>query len=180
MVNLNELKTKTSEEIYFLGLNMLYEGDLESVTYLCDYLTTRKRSKNRSKLIREMEEIGQAPIEFLSLAREISQKFKKSTSGKNHVYVILLDGYAKYRFGLYVGQTSRTVENRFSQHLEGGRLSARCHRKMKILLPSLFEHLNPLSTKEALQIETDLANAFRAVGIRTEGGDKRKKEQEKI
>jgi hypothetical protein len=46
---------------------------------------------------------------------------------------------------------------------------------MKILLPSLFEHLNPLSTKEALQIETDLANAFRAVGIRTEGGKKERK-----
>ena len=116
--------------------------------------------------------------EFLSLAREISQKFKKSTSGKNHVYVILLDGYAKYRYGLYVGQTSRKVENRFTQHLEGGRLSARCHRKMKILLPSLFEHLNPLSTKEALQIETDLANAFRAVAIRTEGGEKKKRKQD--
>ena len=180
MVNLNELKTKTSEEIYFLGLNMLYEGDLESLTYLCDYLTTRKRSKYRSKLIREMEEIGLAPIEFLTLAKEISQKFQKTTKGTNHVYVILLDGYAKYRYGLYVGQTSRKIDIRFAQHIEGGRLSAKCHRKMKILLPSLFEHLNPLSTKEALQIETNLANAFRAVGIRTEGGDKSKKENEKI
>jgi hypothetical protein len=178
VINLTELKTKTSEEIYFLGLNLLYEGDLESVTYLCDYLTTRKRSKYRSKLIREMEEIGQTPIDFLSLAREISHKFQKTTKGTNHVYVILLDGYAKYRYGLYVGQTSRKIEIRFAQHLDGGRLSAKCHRKMKILLPSLFEHLNPLSTKEALQIETDLANAFRAVGIRTEGGEKKKRKQD--
>jgi predicted GIY-YIG superfamily endonuclease len=169
MTDLRNLKTKTSEEIYHLGLNALYAGDLETVTYLCDYLTTRKRTRYKSKLIREMEEIGYEPIAFLSFAREIAQKFQRTTTGKNHVYVILLDGYAKYRYGLYVGQTSRKVETRFAQHREGGRLSAKCHRKMKMLLPSLFEHLNPLSTKEALQIETELINAFKAVGIRTEG-----------
>jgi len=169
MIDLNEIKLKTSEEIYFLGTEVLYNGDLETATYLCDYLTTRKRTKYRNKLIREMEELGYEPIAFLSLAREITQKVQKTTNGRNHVYVILLDGYAKYRYGLYVGQTSRKVDIRFKQHREGGRLSARCHRKMKMLLPSLFEHLNPLSTKEALQIEQQLIDAFTAMGIRTEG-----------
>lgn len=169
MNNINLLKTKTSEEVYFLGTEALYSGDIETATYLCDYLTTRKRTRYRNKLIREMEELGWAPIAFLSLAREISAKFQKTTTGKNHVYVILLDGYAKYRYGLYIGQTSRKVEIRFKQHREGGRLSAKCHRKMKMLLPSLFEHLNPLSTKEALHIERQLIDAFTAVGIRTEG-----------
>jgi predicted GIY-YIG superfamily endonuclease len=169
MIDIDQLKIKTSEEIYHLGLDALYNGDLETATYLCDYLTTRKRTRYRNKLIREMEEIGYEPIAFLSLAREIAQKFQKTTTGKNHVYVILLDGFAKYRYGLYVGQTSRKVETRFKQHREGGRLSARCHRKMKLLLPSLFEHLNPLSTKEALQIERQLIDAFTAVGIRTQG-----------
>jgi len=166
------LKSKTSEEIFFLGMDALYKGDLEAVTYMCDYLTTRKRTRYRNKLIREMEDLGEEPIAFLSLAREIAQSFKKTTNGRNHVYVVLLDGYKKYRYGLYVGQTSRKVKNRFKQHREGGRLSAKCHNKMKMLLSSLFEHLNPLSTKEALQIETELADAFRAVGIRTEGGKK--------
>jgi predicted GIY-YIG superfamily endonuclease len=175
MIDLQNLKTKTSEEIYHLGMDALYAGDLETATYLCDYLTTRKRTRYRSKLIREMEEIGHEPIAFLSLAREIALKFQRTTTGKNHVYVILLDGYAKYRYGMYVGQTSREVETRFAQHREGGRLSAKCHRKMKMLLPSLFEHLNPLSTKEAKRIEEELADAFRAVGIRTEGGKKVKK-----
>lgn len=175
MIETQELRTKTSEEIYHLGMDALYGGDLETAKYLCDYLTTRKRTRYGSKLIREIEEIGHEPIAFLSLAREIAKKYQKTTTGKNHVYVILLDGYAKYRYGLYVGQTSRTVENRFAQHREGGRLSAKCHRKMKMLLPSLFGHLNPLSTKEAKQIEEELADAFRAVGIRTEGGKKQSK-----
>ena len=37
------------------------------------------------------------------------------------MYVILRDGYAKKngRYGLYVGQTSKTPEERFSEHLAG-------------------------------------------------------------
>lgn len=169
---LASLKPKTSEEIFYLGMEALYEGDLEKTTYLYDYLTLRKRTRYRDKLAREMASMDAEPIAFLSLAREIAQGFQKTTSGRNHVYVILLDGYKKYRYGLYVGQTSRKVENRYKQHREGGRFSAKCHSKMKILLPSLFEHLNPLSTAEALRIEAELADAFRAVGIRTEGGKK--------
>jgi hypothetical protein len=41
---------------------------------------------------------------------------------------------------------------------------------MTILLPTLFEHLNPLSTEEALKIEEQLAQAFKKNGIITKGG----------
>ena len=164
------LQKLPSEQIVAMGLHETSLGNLEIVTYICDYLAARKKQKFRNQLIRGMATMGFEPIEFLSKAREIAQTFQKTTTGSNHVYVILLDGYAKQRYGVYVGQTSRRVEARFEQHITGHKYAARCHRKMTILLPSLFEHLNPLSTKEALLLEEQLAKAFAINGIRTEGG----------
>jgi hypothetical protein len=117
-------------------------------------------------------EFGHEPIQFLSLASEIASKYKSRTKGAYKVYVVLLDGYSKYRYGLYVGQTSRKIETRYQQHLSGGDLAAKCHKKMKCLMPSLYLHLSPMSKAESLEIEEALANDFRAAGIRTEGGKK--------
>lgn len=167
---MRQLQTLPSEQIVAIGLHETSLGNLETATYICDYLATRKKQKFRNQLVRGMATMGFEPIDFLSKAREIAQTFQKTTNGKNHVYVILLDGYAKQRFGVYVGQTSRRIEARFEQHMTGHKYAARCHRKMTILLPSLFEHLNPLSTKEALLLERQLAEAFSMHGIRTEGG----------
>jgi len=167
---MRKLQPLPSEQIVELGLHETSLGRLETATYICDYLATRKKQKFRNQLIRGMASMGFEPIDFLSEAREIAQTFQKTTHGSNHVYVILLDGYAKQRYGVYVGQTSRKVEARFEQHITGHRFAARCHRKMTILLPSLFEHLNPLSTSEAKLLERQLAEAFSMHGIRTEGG----------
>lgn len=167
---MKKLQTLEGKQIVELGLHTASTGDLETATYICDYLAMRKKQKFRNQLIRGMDSMGFEQIDFLSKAREIAQTFQKTTRGSNHVYVILLDGYAKYRYGVYVGQTSRKVSARFEQHITGHRYAARCHRKMTILLPSLFEHLNPLSTKEALLLEEELAKAFAINGIRTEGG----------
>jgi hypothetical protein len=161
-------------EILARGVTALENNDIETATYIYDYLTTRKRERF-SRYLRTMceTEFNVEPIPFLSLAYEIAQKYKPTTKGTNKVYVILLDGYLKNgRYGLYVGQTSRTVNNRLTQHLAGERLAAKCHKKMKNLLPSLFSHLSPMTKKESLEIEEALANEFRAVGIRTEGGQK--------
>jgi hypothetical protein len=164
------LQKLPSEQIVAMGLHETSLGNLELATYICDYLAARKKQKFRNQLIRGMATMGFEPIEFLSKAREIAQTFQKTTTGNNHVYVILLDGYSKQRYGVYVGQTSRRVEARFEQHITGHKYAARCHRKMTILLPSLFEHLNPLSTKEALLLEEQIAKAFSINEIRTEGG----------
>jgi len=167
---MKRLQTLPSEQIVAMGLYEASLGQLETATYICDYLATRKKQKFRNQLVRGMAAMGFEPIDFLSKARDIAQTFQKTTTGTNHVYVILLDGYAKQRYGVYVGQTSRKVEARFEQHITGHKYAARCHRKMTILLPSLFEHLNPLSTKEALLLEKQIAETFALNGIRTEGG----------
>lgn len=45
----------------------------------------------------------------------------------------------------------------------GPDLAAKCHKKMKCLMPSLYLHLAPMSKAESLEIEEALANDFRAV-----------------
>jgi hypothetical protein len=161
------------------GVKALESNDLETASYIYDYLTTRKRERFakyfKTMIVNEFETY---PIEFLTLAHEIAKKYESRTRGTHKVYVILLDGYLKGgRYGLYVGQTSRTVGNRLIQHLAGGDLAAKCYKKMRFLLPSLYAHIAPMSKKESLEIEEALANDFRAVGIRTEGGKKQRNEE---
>ena len=170
------LRSLNGYEILAKGVEALSRQDLEAATYIYDYLMMRRRAKF-SKSLRSMiiEEFDTEPVKFLALAHDIAQKYKPKTKGTNKVYVILLDGFLKNgRHGLYVGQTSRTIENRFKQHLTGGALSAKCYKKMKCLLPSLYCHLSPMSKKESLEIEEALADDFRSAGIRTEGGRKKK------
>lgn len=163
-------------DILSKGITALEKNDIEAVTYIYDYLTSRKRERF-AKYFRTMivSEFETEPVGFLNLAYDIAKKYESRTKGTNKVYVILLDGYLKNgRYGLYVGQTSRTITNRLSQHLSGGELSAKCHKKMKCLVSSLYSHLRPMSKKESLEIEEAIADDFRAVGIRTEGGRKKR------
>jgi hypothetical protein len=171
---LNECKGKKSEEILEIALGLFPSGDIETISYLYEILKSRKRQKFANQLFREMDKSGMEPISFISDARKIAKSFKKTTKGTHHVYVVLLDGYLKNRYGLYVGETSLKPENRLKVHKEGGEFAAKCHRRMTTLLPSLFQHLNPLSRKEGKLIEEQLADAFRDFGIKCDGGKKKK------
>lgn len=167
-----KLQPLLGADIVGLGAASAADGDLETASYICEYLATRKRQKHLNSLVRKMKSIGCEPIPFLSQARGITETFHKTTKGSNHLYIVLLNDEKK-GFGLYVGQTSRTVKNRFEQHLSGDRkvnFAARCHKQMVMLLPSLFNHLNPLSINEAKSIEKSLIKLFNEHGIRTEGG----------
>jgi hypothetical protein len=168
---IKKLQPMLGADIVELGIAATESGDLETATYICDYLATRKRQKNLNSLTRQMKKIGCEPIPFLSDARCITETFQKTTKGTNNLYIILLND-EKEGFGLYVGQTSRAVKDRFAQHLTGNRkdnYAARCHKQMLTLLPSLFNHLNPLSTIEAKAIEKSLIELFKSHGIRTKG-----------
>jgi len=104
----------------------------------------------------------------LSLAAETTR-----TRGASHsVYVILLhDPRRDDPWGLYVGQTARDPDWRFDQHKAGYKASGAVRRFGIRLLPSLFEHLNPLRRWEALELEAGLAEEFRRAGVPwVEGG----------
>jgi len=72
---------------------------------------------------------------------------------------------------LYVGQTSKTPQERFQQHktgfrnAKGQKLSANIVQKYgRYLRPSLYQDIGPLSRKEALEVEEGLALELRKKG----------------
>ena len=72
---------------------------------------------------------------------------------------------------LYVGQTSKSPQERLQQHKTGARsdkghkLSSDIVRKYgRYLRPSLYQNIGPLSRKEALEVEEGLALELRRKG----------------
>lgn len=72
---------------------------------------------------------------------------------------------------LYVGQTSKTPQERFQQHKTGHRIakghklsSAIVEKYGRYLRPSLYQHIGPLSRAEALEVEKGLALELRRKG----------------
>lgn len=83
------------------------------------------------------------------------------------VYVVLLE-FAAHDYGLYVGLTGLTPEERFLNH-KAGRKASRWVRRYGIgLLPALYRHLNPLDWESAPGAEVALAQALALTGIRVE------------
>jgi hypothetical protein len=99
-------------------------------------------------------------------------KAAKSGPTKRHsVYVVYLrnpkgDGKAGY----YVGMTGLTPEQRLANHLNGIK-AARIVTKYGVrLVPTLYEHLNPMTYEDALRLEEELAGSLRKRGFQVFGG----------
>ena len=72
---------------------------------------------------------------------------------------------------LYVGQTSKTPQERFAQHrtgyrnAKGQKLSSSIVEKYgRYLRPSLYQHIGPLSRDEALEVDKGLTLELRRKG----------------
>ena len=95
----------------------------------------------------------------------------RSTRKRHSVYVVYLrnpkgDGKAGY----YVGMTGLTPEQRLDNHLRGIK-AARIVKKFGVrLVPTLYEHLNPLSYQDAVRLEVELAGSLRKRGFQVFGG----------
>lgn len=172
------LSTLLAPELETLGLGAAatVPPDYELLTDVWLEFKRRGRDERAAAYARQLAKLGLAPVEWLPLARQVAAGFRRRRAGKHHVYVVLLDGFAKRgeRFGVYVGESSRTPENRLRKHLDGGDVAAQCHRKMRGLLHSLFTHLNPLHPDEARELEVALVLAFESVGLRVKGPRKLK------
>ena len=89
----------------------------------------------------------------------------------HHVYVVYLrsprgDG----RAGYYVGMTGLTPEKRFDNHKKGVKAASIVTRCGERLVPSLYEHLNPMTWEEAAKMEVQLAEELRQRGYLVYGG----------
>ena len=131
--NLNDERPFIQHQAPFLldaaeeGLSRPYP-DLELATLAILELEHRQSSKaikSASKIRAMLREKGHQPISWLISARRNLQflKFehKAKKSYKTSLYVILRDGFSARngRYGIYVGETTKVVEDRFDQHMSG-------------------------------------------------------------
>jgi len=77
---------------------------------------------------------------------------------------------AKDPFGLYVGESANPPNVRFGQHRCGYRSSRKVRKWGICLLPSLYEHINPMPKSDRKIVEKALWSAFSVAGFWVEGG----------
>jgi len=131
--NLNDERPLIDQQAPFLvdaaeeGLNKQYP-DLELATLAIMELEHRESPraiKSASKIRAMLREKGHQPISWLISARRNLQflkfKHKAKKSYATSLYVILRDGFSEKngRYGIYVGETTKAVEERFEQHMSG-------------------------------------------------------------
>ena len=97
----------------------------------------------------------------------------KSAGDKGHhsVYVVYLrnpkgDG----RAGYYVGMTGLDPVRRFENHKNGVKSARVVRRFGERLVPTLYQHLNPMPYAKAKEMEVMLADSLRKRGFTVYGG----------
>lgn len=157
------------------------EGDIEALSYCLAELSPKHRNIDLTawlNLTEFAQKRGLYPVDWLERAAETTSRFTPQTTGKHNLYIILLyelkgkiPGY-----GLYVGESSKPPEVRFKEHAQrkrnrkGPLFSRIVYKHQKCLLPTLYNHLNPLSREEAKELEPKIAEALRLEGIPVYGG----------
>ena len=103
-------------------------------------------------------------------ARQVRRgRFRPSARAQRSVYVVLLD-FGPDEYGLYVGMTGLTPDERFQNHKAGHKDSRWVRRFGVGLLPALYRHLNPLDYEPAKKAEVALAEALASTGVSVKQG----------
>ncbi len=168
--------------------------DTRTILRRCRYRGARKLLREHTRRyegdgVRSRHEVG------LALERELAGRLRREgwtvanppPAADCHVYVIEVDpavrthravrranpGADPSKACLYVGRTSRTPEERFREHHEGGgrkrggrHLRGRCLR----LREDIYAVFNPMPALESYVMERELAEDLRAAGHTVLGG----------
>jgi hypothetical protein len=110
-------------------------------------------------------------VEWLPTAYEIALKFGSQARGRSNIYLVLLD-YADLDepYGVYVGMSSYSPAQRFDQHKAGIRAAGSVLKRGIEVLTGPTLHLQYVEPSEAARIESQLAAALAAAGLRVKGG----------
>ena len=157
------------------------KGDLESLSYCLAELSPKHRTIDLTAWLNITEyaqKLGLRPIDWLDKAAAATRRFTPQTTGKHNLYIVLLSRLHRKipGYGLYVGETSKSPEARFKEHAQAKRnrrgplFSRIVNKHHQQLLPTLYHHMNPLSRKEAKELEGKIAEALRLEGIPVYGG----------
>jgi hypothetical protein len=110
-------------------------------------------------------------IDWLPAVYETSLKFASSAKGRSNVYLVLLDFSDRDgSYGVYVGMSKYSPAQRFDQHKAGIRAAGSVLKRGIEVLTGPTMHLQYIKRSEAARIETELAEALAAVGLRVKGG----------
>lgn len=84
----------------------------------------------------------------------------------NYVYVVLLRfPHHQDPFGLYVGKSHLRPSQRLANHRRGIQANADVQKFGIRLLPTIYQHLNPMRPSEASQIERSLYLSLKASNV---------------
>lgn len=125
-----------------LAEKSLSKGFIEIPSLIRPEFSYRKNKLGSQKLKELFFKYNEKPIFWLQAAREELLKIELKKRGKHHVYAILLE-YKKSRhpYGIYIGESFRTPENRFKKHKLGKKSSKHVEKKGREILYSTFQHL---------------------------------------
>ena len=122
--------------------------NLEIGTLIYEELRLRKSSTSKKLLtnvLLKFSSVGHEPIRWLKDARSVMKKINKVDTNPNYtnsIYIILRDGYTlqNEKYGVYVGQTSKTIEERFIEHISGNNSGRGLEKHGIQLMRSLWLH----------------------------------------
>ena len=161
-----------NDELNIFSIKCFEENNLnlEIATLIYEELKLRKSTSSKkllADLLLNFASVNHEPIKWLKEARVIVKSIKNvdhDSKYTNSVYTILRDGYSNEnkRYGVYVGQTSKTIEERFNEHKSGIRSGRGLEKNAIQILRSIWPHSNIKGSK-SLYYETKLNLALTKV-----------------
>jgi hypothetical protein len=110
-------------------------------------------------------------VEWLPAVYEVALKCRSSAKGRTNIYLVLLDYQDQdAAYGVYVGMSKYSPAQRFDQHKAGIRAAGSVLKRGIEVLTGPTLHLQYIERSEAARIETQLAEALAAVGLKVKGG----------
>jgi hypothetical protein len=110
-------------------------------------------------------------IEWLPTAYEVALRYKAAAKGRTNIYLVLLDDDEHDgAYGVYVGMSKYSPAQRFDQHKAGIRAAGSVLKRGIEVLTGPTLHLQYIQRTEAARIETQLAEALAAAGLKVKGG----------
>lgn len=107
------------------------------------------------------------PTFWWGTAMAAAQSIQPGRSGRDSVYVALLQKAETTELGLYVGMTGLSPIQRYQNHKADHQAGRGWVRDYGVgLLPELTDHLPRMCREDVLAAEQSLISAFRAAGIK--------------
>ena len=147
-----------NDELNIFSIKCFEENNLnlEIATLVYEELKLRKSTSSKkllADLLLNFVSVNHEPIKWLKEARVIVKSIKNvdhDSKYTNSVYTILRDGYSNEnkRYGVYVGQTSKTIEERFNEHKSGIRSGRGLEKNAIQILRSIWPYSNIKGSNE--------------------------------